>query len=355
MIARSLVLLLLFTLSACQPGDDGLALQADYLKRLNGALDGAGVEPFDNKRLAQYRLPARRLRVSEISDIRISLLDLLIDVRRCPDLQLLISERNSILGKQMQPSSRLGYEGDLLRAIDACRVYLQTQPDQSLNQTLATLQAQKRDQLLQVFWNALNASPEFEHSLRFSQQALPVSATRENPAVQALAQLAQVGSQLPQQLPPATAQLDPLFFTLQADQQAPQLITSLLSLTDTLEQASALLEQRLRKRPLCPIGKPTQRARVVQNIFVKYYAGSLQPYLATVSQQGTQWSETLLQLASVEQIPPALHAYLQQLAGTEDSLWQGFQAANKRHVKAWQALLKSCAMAPGQSGWTDQP
>lgn len=357
MITRCLILCLLLSLSGCQPGDDGLALQADYLKRVNTALEGNGVAAFDATQLPNYRMPARRLRLIEIPDIRISLLDLLIDVRRCPDLQLLISERNSILGKQMLASSRLGYEGDLLRAIDACRAYLSHQPEQTLNQTLAVLATQKRQQLRAVYWNALNTSPEFEHTLRFSQQALPVShpereIAEHNAPAQALQQLVEIGSQLPTTLPPASEKIDPLLFTLQASEQGPELITSLLSLTDTLNQASDLLETRQRQRPLCPIGKPTERARIVQNIFVKFYAAGLQPYLATVDQQGRVWRASLRQLSRVEQIPVALYNYLQALAGPEDSVWQRFVQANGRHVKAWQQILKPCSMAPGQSSWS---
>jgi hypothetical protein len=351
MNARLLLLLSALCLCACTPADDGLALQANYLQRLSNALDVEAAVAFDTSELTRYRLPARRERLIEIAELRISLLDLLVDVRRCPALQQQISQRNNSLGKQLTPSSRLAYEGDLLRALDACSAHLRSQDQQPLRTTLEQLAQEKRGQLPGVFWNALNASPEVERYLRFAEQPLPANANEDNAALDALAQLAAIGSALPAALPPSAEQLDPLLFALHASDQGGQLISSLASLTHSLNQGSDMLESRQQRRPLCPTGKATERARTVQNIFVKYYAGSLQPYLALVDQRGQTWSSSLQTLGRVTQIPPATREYLQQLSGQEASLWADFQQATARHVRSWQELLNSCGLAPGQSGW----
>jgi hypothetical protein len=351
MNARLLLLISALCLCACTPADDGLALQADYLQRLSNALDVEPASAFDSSELTRYRLPARRERLIEIAELRISLLDLLVDVRRCPALQQQISQRNNSLGKQLTPSSRLAYEGDLLRALDACSAHLRSQDQQPLRNTLEQLAREKRAQLPDVFWNALNASPEVERYLRFAEQPLPPNAGEDNAALDALAQLAAIGSALPARLPPSAEQLDPLFFALHASDQGSQLISSLASLTHSLNQGSDMLQSRQQGRPLCPTGKATERGRIVQNIFVKYYAGGLQPYLAQVDQRGQAWSSSLRSLSSVTQIPVATRKYLQQLSGNEASLWADFQQATARHVRSWQELLNSCALAPGQSGW----
>ncbi|WP_372865993.1 DUF3080 family protein [Pseudomonas sp.] len=354
MIARTLALLTLLILSACQPTDDGLALQADYLQRLSNVVEGEAVVVFDKVQLTRYRLPPRRERVVEIPEVRIGLLDLLIDVRRCPTLQQQISLRNSILGKQLVPSSRLGYEGDLLRAIDACLLRLADEQDAQLRGTLSSLALEKRAQLPSVFWNALNASQEVERYLRFADQALPTAPGEDNAALAALAQLATMANALPQTLPPPTAELDPLFFALHASPQGGQLISSLVSLTHTLNEGSRLLEERQRQRPICPQGRATPRGRILQNIFVKYYAGGMQPYLAQVYQRGQTWSSSLRQLSATAEVPAATRNYLLNLAGPGQSLWVDFQAATSRHVRAWQDSLKSCGLAPGQSGWNGE-
>ena len=350
MNACLLLLIAALCLCACTPANDGLALQADYLQRLSNALDVEPETAFDPHELTRYRLPARRERLIELAELRIGLLDLLVDVRRCPALQQQISLRNNSLGKQLTPSSRLAYEGDLLRALDACNAHLRSQDQQPLRNTLEQLAQEKRAQLPGVFWNALNASPEVERYLRFAEQALPVNAAEDHAALDALAQLAAIGNALPAALPPSAEQLDPLFFALHASEQGGQLISSLVSLTRTLNQGSAMLDSR-QQRPLCPTGKATERGRIMQNIFIKYYAGSLQPYLAQVDQRGQAWSSSLRTLSNVTQIPPPTREYLQGLSDQETSLWADFQRATARHVRSWQDLLNSCGLAPGQSGW----
>lgn len=351
MKARLLFLITALCLCACTPTDDGLALQADYLKRLSNALDVAPPLNIEAATPVDYRLPARRERLIDIPELRISLLELLVEARYCPVLQQQISLRNNSLGKQLTPSSRLAYEGDLLRAIDSCIDYLRDQEQQELRGTLEQLVQDKRAQLAGVFWNALNASQEVERYLRFSNQALPTNATEDAAALDALTQLATIGSALPAVLPPSAAQLDPVFFALHASDQGGQLITSLASLSHSLNQASQMLESRHQQRPICPTGKATARGRIVQNIFIKYYAGSLQPYLALVDQRGQAWSQSLRQLSEVAQVPPATRGYLQRLSADEHSLWADFRLATARHVRSWQNLLNSCGLAPGQSGW----
>jgi hypothetical protein len=183
---------------------------------------------------------------------------------------------------------------------------------------------------------------------------LPVDTLEDSAALDALQRLASVGAGLPAQLPPSADQLEPLFFALYASEQGSQLITSLASLHHTLDAGSELLEQRQHNRPLCPVGQATPRGRILQNIFIKFYAGSLQPYLAQVDQRGQQWQAALLKLQRIDGIPTATREHLQRLAGEQDSLWQDFRVATARHVKAWQTLLNSCGLAPGQAGWNSE-
>lgn len=349
---RPALLLCFLLIAGCGPANDGLALQNDYLERLQRSLDAADFPTFDSRNASQYRLPPRRERLLALPELRIGLLDLVIDARRCPHLQQLISQRNNSLGKQLMPSQRLGYEGDLLRAIDDCLPHLQD--DSRLKATLQRLASDKRQQLPAVFWNALNGSPEFENYLRFADQALPVDSQEDSAALDALQRLASIGAALPAQLPPSAEELEPLFFALYASEQGGQLITSLASLRHTLDAGSEMLEQRQQNRPLCPLGQATPRGRILQNIFIKFYAGGLQPYLAQVDQRGQQWQAVLLQLQRIEGIPPATRDHLQRLAGEQDSLWQDFRAATARHVRAWQTLLNSCGLAPGQAGWNSE-
>ena len=87
---RTLLLASLILLAGCQP-DDGLALQEDYLQRLNRVVQSEGFQSFEPGVTGLFRMPPRRERLVEIAELRISLLDLLLDLERCPQLQQTVS------------------------------------------------------------------------------------------------------------------------------------------------------------------------------------------------------------------------------------------------------------------------
>ena len=109
MRGRALLMLSVLCLAACQPQDTGQALQDDYLQRLARVLDSPlpSAQPLPR---SDYRLPARRTRLLPIEEIRISLLELLVDIQPCPRLQQLLGERNGSLGRQLTASQRLGFD-----------------------------------------------------------------------------------------------------------------------------------------------------------------------------------------------------------------------------------------------------
>lgn len=350
-----LTLLVLLSITAlgvgCQPAPEAQRQMDNYLERVARVLK-QDFAPFDADQLSQYRLPERRERLYDIPAERISLLDLLIDVNQCKPLQQRIAERNSVLGKVMPWSSRLGYEGELLRALDSCRLNLADDPQQEdLQTSLNAIAERKRSQLPAVFWNALNGSSEVEHYLRFATEPLPVTSDAlTDTALPALQQLTVLGSGLPQRLPPPVTELDPLFQALQRSPTSSQLITALAQTRHGLHQATTML----RARPanyLCPMNQPSERSKILLNVFVLFYAGEIQPYLAQLQRLGEPWAEEITRLRAVPQIPPATAQTLDRLAGTPDALWERYQQAVADHTRAWQDVLGACQSAPGQAGW----
>ena len=349
------VLLVLLSITAlcvgCQRAPDAEQQMDNYLGRVARVLKQEFI-PFDANQLSQYRLAERRDRLHDIPAERISLLDLLIDVHQCKPLQQRIAERNSVLGKVMPWSSRLGYEGELLRALDSCRQSLADDPQQQeLLTELSDIAERKRSQLPAVFWNAINASSEAEHYLRFATEPLPVtSAPLTDEALPALQQLTAIGSALPEHLPPPVGELDPLFQALQRSQRSSQLITALAQTRHGLQQATAML----RAQPatyLCPMNQPSERSKILLNVFVLFYAGEIQPYLAQLQRLGEPWAAQIKQLRAVAHIPPATAQALDRLAGNPEALWDSYRQAVDEHTRAWQDVLGACQSAPGQAGW----
>ncbi len=159
-------------------------------------------------------------------------------------------------------------------------------------------------------------------------------------ALAALQRLALIG-QTPHAGPPRPVS-DELFQALQRNHSLAQLLTSLLSLQQSLERGNVLLRARL-QRPLCPGGYDNPRAQAEG--FSAQLRRPVQHYLAEVE---GRWRRTARLPPG---IPPALDEYLARLSATEHSLWQSFQASRQAHVEHWQALLRSCQMAPGQPRW----
>lgn len=345
-------LCLCLLLAGCDRAPPAVQQMDNYLERLGRVLDQE-YSGYDDTQLSRYRLPERRERLIEIEPMRLSLLELLVETRRCKPLQQRVSERNSILGKVMPWSHRLAFEGELIRAIDDCIVTLSDDPDRAeLVTELEQLAAQKRAQLPAVFWNALNASEEFEYYLRFSAEPLPVQnqPLEDRQGVLALGQLAQVGQALPAQLPPPLPELEAHFQALGQSDRSSQLIHSLSRLTQVLGQATRMLNSPA-ARQLCPMGQPTARSRILLNVFVLFYAGEIQPYMAQIQRLGRPWEQNIARLAAVPAIPDATARYLDTLANDGRSLWNDYQTQLAAHSEAWQEVLGACQMRPGQAGW----
>lgn len=348
----TLLLVLLLTLAGCQRAPEAERQMQNYLDRIARVLQQQW-QPFEPDQLADYRFPARRERMIDIPPLRISLLDLIVDTNDCRLLQQRISERNSVLGKVMPWSHRLVYDGELLRALEHCTTLLNQQDDQpALGEQLTALAASKRATLSATYWNALNASEEFEDYLRFANQPLPISSSQitDQDAVAALRKLTEIGAALPQQLPPDRAHIDALLQALQQSQRSSQLITSLAQTTHGLQQATQML-QATDSRLLCPMQAPSARSKILLNVFVLFYAGEIQPYLAQLQRLGQPWAEAVIALRAVPNIPDATAHSLDRLAGEQNSLWEEYQAALTKHTQAWQDLLGACESQPGQSGW----
>lgn len=346
------IIAMCLVLAGCERAPPAGRQMDNYLERLGRVL-GQEHAAWDPTELSHYRLPERRERMIEIDAMRLSLMELLVDTRRCKPLQQRVSERNSILGKVMPWSHRLAFEGELIRAIEDCITLLADDPDrEELITKLQQLAAEKREQLPAVFWNALNASEEFEYYLRFDSEPLPVQeqALEDRRGVAALQQLARIGQSLPAQLPPSRPELEAHFLALHQSERSSQLIHSLSRLSHTLEQATAMLSTPA-ARQLCPLGQPTSRSRILLNVFVLFYAGEIQPYMAQVQRLGQPWQQNIRTLAGVPGIPSATADYLGLLAINEASLWQRYQRQITAHSEAWQEVLGACQMRPGQSGW----
>lgn len=344
-----LLLLVAAMLSGCSTGEQ--AALDDYLERLGRALQ-AELPESDGEELpaALTDLPGRRqLSVSE-PELSINLLDFL-SLSSC-ELGRVLGANNSSLGKLAAPSQRLHLQRDLMLSAPDCLDVLDNS-NAELADKLRRLMQQKHDARMTYWWNAWFASEEWQAFLSRSEGLLPageISPQGEETtlaATQVFDYLVQQGRQWQsgdwhydsgvmeahQQQMLATAAIGRWRLTNRA-------------LMEASIRGARLLEQRLGERPLCPAGRLTPQARILRNVFQKFYAGVFQPYLSKTDRFGAELIDYLNAISLLAPIS-VVDDWQRDVVATLESERAAMLQAHRGHVTKWQDILAQCAMMPG--------
>jgi hypothetical protein len=340
--------LALVLVAGCAQQPDGML--ADYRARVQRA---SGVDVQRPPAFVPPVYPSHRERAIPIPEVRGSVWELLIDLPDC-ELDHLVSERNSILGRYWPATSRFDYELRFRAGLDTCRARFAhaAQVDPTQREFLARLDeiaAAKREVLPALWWALTYDSAEFEQA--FSPASAPLHAgERGVDAVAALDLLLGLSSRLAaSEAGIELAPLDRALGRLAASRYGGSLLRSLGMLIRELDAATTAL-QTAYAAPVCPQQRPTPRARVLHRVFTDYYAARVQPYLADVQTGGRAWLGAHARLLSSQRVePPAAFARFSKFAldDGDGSLWQGWINARDRHVRAWQQMLGQCGLMPG--------
>lgn len=348
-IARVLVL---FAATVLLPGCDPMgapeSMLDEYVLRVARVLEGdAELTPVPTA----PQLPRRRERVRELSQLDIGMLDFL-GLYGC-ELQHVIGERNSVLGRVMHPAGLFDYELRFVRAADECVGEISSE---RLAQRITEATDIKRADLPDVAWNAIWGSSEIEDFLTRSRGALAIAHDRDMSATMGADLRAlehAIGRIAGGNLDVDVKSFDPVYQRWQSRPLAGQVIRSAILVATRLDDASALIEARLGDRPVC--AKPTlrpRRAESMHGMFLSVYVGNVQPYLADVQRVRRDLIPPLQALSRIGDSArsPTVAAYARAVLSEtdENSVWLAFDDAVKRHTLAWQALLGQCGMRPGQ-------
>lgn len=333
-------------LTACDPFAAPESLFDEYVERAARVLDGkARLSPVP----VVEPLPRRRERVVDIPPVNLSLLDFL-SLYGC-ELQHVVGERNSIMGRVMHPASVYDYELRFLRAAEACLGMID---NDELAARLREAVGTKRGQLVDAAWNAVWATTEIEDFLTRSRGPLAVAPDRDMAATLAAdLQALTAALAVPDGEPPELdfRGFDDVYQRWQSRPMAGQALRAAALASARLDDASALIEARLEGRPVCP--RPDVQPRAAENMrgmFLSVYVGRVQPYLAQIQRVRRELIEPLDALARLGGgRREAVVAYADRVLGddTPDSLWRRFDASVARHTRAWQELLGQCGMRPG--------
>lgn len=339
------LVVILVLISGCQPFSDASSMMDEYVQRVARVLelsaDVSELPPVSN-------LPRRRERRLEVPELDMGMLDFL-SLYGC-ELQYVIGEKNSVMGKVMQPMNRLRYE---LRFIEAAEACLPEVTRDGVKESLEEAIAHKKEHLPLVLWNATWAVEEVETLFTLAKGEYPVEASG-NPVsdlsvdAQQLVQSAQ--ALLQGQLDQDLEYLGGVHQRWQAEYRAGQLINSARMLIARLEDASSLIQKRIDGRPLCLGGKPNNQSDIVQGMFFSVYIEKVQPYMAAVQRGRDQLIEPLNKLAAIQRgvMPDSFEDWYQYhlAGGSPASLWGQLDSAMAEHTRLWQTLLEQCGLRP---------
>lgn len=357
----SLAVLAAIFLTACNPFDAARPMMDEYVERLGRVLE---TDPQFSELAPAPILPRRRERVLDMPELELGMLDFL-SLYGC-DLQFVVGEKNSIMGKVMQPLNRLRYELRFIASAGKCLQGSIDDGDEKLQDTLQQAISSKRENLPIALWNATWGVEEVENLFTTSKGFYPVIA--KNPLSDLAREAAQLeraarsllSGELEQNLDFAGAVQQ----RWQAEYHAGQLINSALLVAARLNDGTAVIKRRLAQRPLCLNGNPNNQSTIVQGMFFSIYIGKVQPYLADLRRARIEMLEPLAQLAQIQTaVMPQSFQRWQALAlpadagvasvnagnaGVESAnVWDNLDKAVADHTRGWQKLLEQCGLRPG--------
>ena len=348
-------------LTACNPFGEARPMMDEYVERLGRVLE---TDPQFSEPAPAPILPRRRERVLDMPELELGMLDFL-SLYGC-DLQFVVGEKNSIMGKVMQPLNRLRYELRFIASAERCLQSSIDDGDEELQDTLRQAISSKRENLPIALWNATWGVEEVESLFTTSKGFYPVIAksplsdlAREAVQLERAAR-GLLNGELEQNLDFAGAVQQ----RWQAEYRAGQLINSALLVAARLNDGTEVIERRLAQRPLCLNGKPNNQSTIVQGMFFSIYIGKVQPYLADLHRARIELLEPLAQLAQIQTAvmpqsfqrwqaralpvePGVGNVHVESADAERANVWGDLDQAVADHTRGWQQLLEQCGLRPG--------
>jgi len=328
---KAWLLPLLLSLNACSDYNGDKALQ-NYQQRLERVLQ-TEIAPVDLP--AAAALPAERDLKQPLPDLRLDLTDAYA-TRQC-DLDTLIGERNSSLGKVYSPSKQLSYELRFLSQLDLC--LQKSWDDTGLYHELQQVYQQKQHSIALAFDNMLLTDDTLRKELIGVRSSLTLqNAPGFSETWQALTELTLLQQFIAQQNWQAASKVD-IEQQLQILYQYNFLARLQYSLRLSSHQLSQLnsLTQTVNNSALCPQRRSTEQLQILANVFQKYFVGEVQLYSSELNRYQQQLWPLLQQLYQHTALAQPLQ---QRFAQTFETM----RSELSQHVNWWQQLNSHCPL-----------
>ena len=333
--ARILVAGLCLGLQACSESkiEDSLS---NYLSRLSNVIEYPSVPEYATRNSIGSRFP-RLKQQNQPAGSTIGLLDFL-SLYGC-ELQVLIGQKNSGLGRLSQASQDLIYDLKFLSLAPRCQTKLNN--DTELSRTLTQAIMQKQRQLPKKIVSAVLLGQE---ARTFWQIPLELDDYPNNVGPDlplAIARLNQLVSHwLNGDYQAGTGELENLLAHLNTGEGG-ILFRALLRYQDMLDTANQMIEQR--SPSLCFNGRAQLNTGAARNVVEKYFVGDVQAWASILNQRYYQIHEEYVELEGslLEDLPPVYITWrdqrIEQLRAALES--------SKLHVAYLKRVLEPCSDA----------
>jgi hypothetical protein len=334
----ALLLCLFFFSSTGCSRPDADQLFSDYQQRLDRVLN---LTPVELTLAPLPPLPAIRELQQSIAESQLNLLDL-VALRHC-NLQQLVAERNNSLGKVMSSANLLGYELQLIQALQPCLNHPAL--SQKLRSELQQIYQQKQQQLPIVLDNFLTTDLTLRKQLSGQQRQLSAGASQA--VTEPLTALINLNV-LKQQI---LESKEDLYHALTADfinQQLGVLYHGnfIADWQYSLRRSNAWLSslnQQLSKVDMMALCQEPEKTTILQNILTQIFATKLQSYLAELDSLSYQLLPEFQQLYLGTALQASVEARMAQPTIELRQLL-------KQHVSWYQRLQQQCHLkAPSSS------
>ena len=332
----TIIVIIGLLLSACAADPPEARLQ-DYETRLFRTL---GIAFFDSPILTYARFPAQpTLRVDNPRET-IDVLDLW-SIRECA-LHGVLAQRNSVLGRVAQPSTRMFYELDFLRLAPRCIELLLQQGKADLAATLGEARSRKEARLARVIWQGVLGGGEYQRYWKVPQQLGDYPDTKNYASDIALRSLASdVRRWLGNDYRFESAEVEANLQTLLTG-DAGALYKSAVLQYRYLDRIDTALQQRQQAGPVCRSATDT-RASILDKVVRKYFVGSIQPWSVGIQARAYE-------LDAAREIEELLAGAQPESFGKwreeRDSLIARALQAPRSHVETLLPIMRQCGLAP---------
>ncbi len=286
-------------------------------------------------------LPRARLLRLTFSDESINLLEF-VHLLEC-DLNALVADHNSSLGRQAPSSQQLIYQLRFLASVERCIGQIEADHPE-LAETLASVSRSKHQQLPGYIWQATLGGREFRSF--WQPDAGQVYAAAEFSELDvALARLKYLVERwLGGEYAEDPGELENLLATVRHGDGG-RLLAAWLQLEQGLNTATAVLQGRGDGSPLCYPDMRTPQADIFKNVVMTDFVGTLQPLVARMNRRFYDSYQLVQSLESA--LAAAAPAPYEAWRAQRDAQLARARESVPAHVAALEPLMSQCGFLPG--------